>query len=422
MIEDEYFYLSDNKALSNGVKYSLIIDLDSSTISRINDPARRIIELGEKGLRIREVVDELKSEIEMSDILFFINKLSFQGIIQISTEPKPQCEMASYAPELKFLWMELTSKCNLRCIHCYAEAESNQNSGLPMEDLERVIDEAANLGCRQIQFTGGECTLRDDLAQLIMHAKSNGFDFIEIFTNGTMLTESMIKFFAREDINIAMSLYSYKAETHDAITRVPGSYAETINSLKYLLAYDIPVRCETIAMRHNEGDLEATSYFLHQLGVRCRSPDPVRPSGRGKSKENWSQLYDIRTTQLQPNFLVNKDIYKRNRYWNSCWFGKAAVTSSGDVLPCIFARDLVVGNVKKHSLDNIIMGDAMQGLWSINGDKIETCKDCEYNCICYDCRPWAYGITGNLYAKSPRCTYNPYKGDWENRVCFKSDD
>jgi radical SAM protein with 4Fe4S-binding SPASM domain len=414
MIEDKYFYsLSNNKVLSKGAKYSLVLDLDSGTISRINEPARKIIELGEKGLRISEVVDELKSEIRVSDVLSFINQLSIQGLIRISPESKPHHEAAPYPPQLEFLWMEITSKCNLRCVHCYTKAEPNQDSGMPMEDLKMVIDKAAALGCKQIQFTGGECTLRDDLIQLVRHAKSKSFDFIEIFTNGTLLTESMIGFFAREGINIAMSLYSYKSETHDAITGVPGSYTKTVNSLKYLLAYGIPVRCETIAMRQNEEDLEATSYFLYQLGVRCRPPDPIRPTGRGKSKENWPQWYDLRNMQTEPDFLVDGVLYKRNQYWNACWFGKAAVTSSGDVLPCIFARDLVVGNVKKQSLDNIIMGDAMQSLWSINSDQVETCKDCEYRYICHDCRALAYGFTGNLYAKSPRCAYDPYKGEWE---------
>jgi hypothetical protein len=63
-------------------------------------------------------------------------------------------------------------------------------------------------------------------------------------------------------------------------------------------------------------------------------------------------------------------------------------------------------------LRKIILGREMLKLWRLSMDRIEVCKDCEYRYVCEDCRPWAYGLTDNLCAKSPRCTYNPYTGEW----------
>lgn len=335
---------------------------------------------------------------------------------------------------MDFLWVEITSRCNLHCIYCYAGAgdkvETNEevidfetkkegtirHTELSVEELRKILDEAADIGCRKIQFTGGEPTLRDDLTELLEYAKARGFEYIEVFTNGTLLTEPLVRFLAERGIRVAMSIYSYRAETHDAITGVPGSFERTLNSLKLLLAYGVSVRCAIVAMKQNEDDLEGTSYFLSKLGVLDRAPDPIRPSGRGKGMENWPEKYGQRFIRSQPTFLVNRESYERNRRWNSCWFAKAAITSLGDVLPCVFARDLVVGNIRMQSLHNVIFGEKMLALWRLTKDLVEVCKDCEYRYLCEDCRPWAYGFTDNLYAKPPRCTYNPYSGEWAENL------
>jgi radical SAM protein with 4Fe4S-binding SPASM domain len=128
--------------------------------------------------------------------------------------------------------------------------------------------------------------------------------------------------------------------------------------------------------------------------------------------QNWPEEYGKKSLQSKPSFFISQELYERNRWWNSCWFGRAAVTSNGDVLPCVFARRQVAGNVKRKSLRKIILGREMLKLWRLSMDHIEVCKDCEYRYVCEDCRPWAYGLTDNLCAKSPRCTYNPYTGKW----------
>lgn len=406
--------------LIKGAKHSLVLDFNSGGIYRINESARQIIELGEQGFRISDAIEEL--ELEASDIFSFIKELSGQGLILLSSEPKLQRPEKGPSPRLNFLWIETTSRCNLRCIHCYADAEPKQDINLSTEEIKRLIGEAAELGCKKLQFTGGECTLRGDLKDLIEHARSKEFNYIEVFTNGTLLTEPLIRYFAKEGVYVAISLYSYRPETHDAITRVQGSFGKTLNSLKLLLAYDVPTRCAVIALKQNEDELDGTSYFLQQLGVLNRSPDPVRPSGRGSGMENWPQKYGLRNMQTHPNFMVDRGIYEHNKFWNSCWFGKVAITSGGDVLPCVFARDQVAGNVKDRSLAEIIEEDMLK-FWGLTRDQVEVCRDCEYRYLCHDCRPWAYGFTDNLYAKSPRCTYDPYTGEWgkaEDALVFGS--
>ena len=410
---NHFFFLSDGKVLVDGAKNSIVLDLADSKIYRLNASAKRIIQLGEKGLKVGETTEKLSADIEASEVYSFLDELSGKGLIQISPSSKKQCIEEKPCFGLDFLWIEVTSRCNLHCVHCYAEAsEKMQLDGLSSNEIKKVISQAAELGCRRLQFTGGEATLRKDLKNLIEHAKTEGFEFIEIFTNGTLLEEDMIKFLAEKGIHVALSIYSYRPETHDAITKVKGSYERTIGSLKLLLAYGVSTRCAIVAMKQNEEELDGTTHYLAKLGVLDRSPDPIRPSGRGKTMDNVPEKYMRRFMRTKPVFLVSQKTYYRNRQMNSCWFGKLAITNSGDVLPCVFSRDQIAGNVKEQDLANIVKSERMMNFWTLTKDKIEKCKDCEYRYVCEDCRPLAYGFENNLFGKSPRCTYDPYSGEW----------
>ena len=71
--------------------------------------------------------------------------------------------------ELKFLWLELTRKCNLECVHCYTDSSPARDlyETLGADDWKRALREAATLDCRSVQFIGGEPTLHPELPDLI---------------------------------------------------------------------------------------------------------------------------------------------------------------------------------------------------------------------------------------------------------------
>lgn len=413
-ISDYFFCLADDWVEVQGAKNSLLVHPASGMMTRINSAARKILGLGGRGLPVSTVIKKLGQDMTPRETSGFIQSLSDQGIITLSFEPvhKRNGMDKTPLPGMDFLWIEVTPHCNLRCIHCYADAGGQPKPSLSAPEIERVIDEATALGWTRMQFTGGECTTRPDLQDLILYAKSRGFETIEVFTNGTLMDENMVRFLKSEGIRVGMSLYSFRAETHDAITGIPGSHEKTLHALKLLVAYEVPLRIATIAMKQNEQDLAGTTYFIAKLGISCQAPDPIRPTGRGRSMENWPEKYGLNTIQTSPKFTIDPEGFAKKQHWNSCWYGKAGVTSSGDVLPCLFARDHVAGNIHETNLTDIITGKKMQQFWSLTYDRIEPCRQCEYRYVCEDCRPWASGFTGNLYAKTPRCTYNPLTGRW----------
>ena len=81
------------------------------------------------------------------------------------------------------LWLEVTGRCNLRCVHCYSASGPEGDHGtMSGADWRRTIEEAAALGAERVQFIGGEPTLHPDLASLVRHALSCGLG-VEVYSN-----------------------------------------------------------------------------------------------------------------------------------------------------------------------------------------------------------------------------------------------
>lgn len=386
--------MKGRRYLVRGAKNSALYDLEERKVYRVGRKVEEALRLASDGLGVEKIASRLGEGL--------VDVLSERGLVKLSEEPFP---VQARQENLEFIWLELTSCCNLRCVHCYAGAGGKSSEELPTDYWKGALSEAFTLGCRQVQFTGGEATLREDLRELVDFAKAQGYEFLEIFTNATLLDEEKAKWMADLGVNVAVSLYSYRPDVHDRITGRKGSFSMTVRGIELLLGYKIPLRMAIIIMKENEEDVEGTIEFLEELGVDPHQigTDVVRPTGRGRNEDLAPERY-LRTTC--PDFFLGDTT--RNR----CWPGKIAMTPHGDVIPCIFARDLVVGRYEPGNLGSIVRGEKLQKLWGITLEEVEVCRDCEYRYACWDCRAIAYTTTGNLYAKDPRCPYDPYDGRW----------
>lgn len=86
--------------------------------------------------------------------------------------------------------LEVTSRCNLHCPVCFAEAGGAGSSDVPFEELERQMDHLMSHGGPfNLQLSGGEPTVRDDLPQIIRMGREKGFTFFQLNTNGLRLAE-----------------------------------------------------------------------------------------------------------------------------------------------------------------------------------------------------------------------------------------
>lgn len=389
------FHLRGECKLASGVKRAAIYDLEQGNVYSLNETAREIV----SGL---------------PDQFGFWEELAKIGLAEASPAV-PFKEEKAEIPQvgLEFMWLELTGKCNERCLHCYASAGVSQAEELPLERWRQVIEEGAALGCRQLQFIGGEPFSFEGIFELAKAARDSHYEFIEIFTNGSLLNEEKVRKIKDLGIHVAVSLYSIVPEVHDTITRTPGSFQKTFKALEMLKEAEVPTRVGIIIMKQNQATAIETQKKLEEMGFGYTKMDVLRPTGRGGCADLLPDDKAVQTWALvtRPNFSTSREEFYRNQHWNSCWAGKIAITPNGEIIPCVFARKHIVSNINQ-SLEEAVNSEELQSLWRITKDKIEGCNGCEYRYACHDCRPLAEDTTGNLYAKNSRCTYDPLVGIW----------
>jgi radical SAM protein with 4Fe4S-binding SPASM domain len=336
--------------------------------------------------------------------------------------PDSRLAMASAAPRrrgLDFLWLELTERCNLNCVHCYAGSGPGLKDGpLGTDDYRRLLREARAGGCRSVQFTGGEATLHAGFWLLVDEARALGYERIEVYTNATLLSPERIAMLRQRGVRVAVSFYSHRREVHEAITRVPGSFERTLQAIRGLTAAGVPLRVGLIRMRANQDDIPSAIELLLSAGVQREAirVDTVRPAGRGCGDSLApAEPAAPAGAPTAHGPMAGASIEVRadgSLGCETCWSGKLCVAPSGDAYPCIFSRELPSGNVLASPLSAVVEGEALQDLWSIDKAQIPVCRDCEFRYGCFDCRALAYKQSGRIRSKPPSCSYDPYTGEW----------
>ncbi len=421
------YKLLENVYLVRGALRGALCDIQTGNVFSINEFACQVIN-GEK-----------------SDEQFW-QKLVELGLAE--TTDKPQLPKLPVPHEIKldFMWLEIVSdNCNLHCVHCYSDSmpptsratlyHDDDSQIIPLQVRRslrphmtfdhwiNVLQEGYELGCRRIQFIGGEPLLyqgekHESVLDLATIARSIGYGYIEIFTNGALLTRDKVNKIRELNLRMAVSLYSSDPKIHDQITGVPGSHAKTITGINMLREADIKTRVATTLLRANERNLpENTSHSCQN--VVFQQPDPIRPVGRGNQINLRPSLeQEIKYGYLlEPDFTTDPKTFSRNFSGNNCLAGRVAINEHGMVTPCIFSRFQTVANfLQSGSLEKAINSYMMQTIWHQTKDKIMVCQDCEYRYVCTDCRPLAEAANIDsaeyLTAPDPRCTYNPYTGEW----------
>jgi MoaA/NifB/PqqE/SkfB family radical SAM enzyme len=282
------------------------------------------------------------------------------------------------------LFVELTDKCPLDCLHCYAEASLDGSSSMSADLAANLVDQAAEIGFGRLQLTGGEPLLHPELASLVSRAVDAGIDRVEVFTSGVGLDPVLLGAIS-DQAEFAISVYSTDPAVHDRITGVPGSLAATLAAIDLLLERGFQLRVAVILMRENAGDWPRTRAELVERGVPAErvSASLMSRTGRGREAELPDEL---------PDDLVADpaDPEPSRDPWS--WPGKAAVSPSGDVFPCIFARWLKLGNAAEQSLSEILARpDACAAPELPVPERWRYC--CE-RLSCPDCRMLAFGLMG----------------------------
>lgn len=171
--------------------------------------------------------------------------------------------------------IEVTRRCPMKCVHCYNDlpmddGETRQRE-LSYEEHCRILDQITDAGCLWLLYTGGEILARTDFLDIYRYAKRKGL-LITLFTNGTLITPQIAGHLAQwPPFSIEITIYGRTAQTHDQITRVPGSFDRCMQAVRLLMERHLPLTLKTIAITVNKHELWEMKHFVeNDLGLTFR--------------------------------------------------------------------------------------------------------------------------------------------------------
>jgi MoaA/NifB/PqqE/SkfB family radical SAM enzyme len=164
-------------------------------------------------------------------------------------------------PRLERLDIEMTERCNNDCIHCCINRPANDVSALAREmtteQIKKILLQAADLGCMQVRFTGGEPLLRPDWKELYICARRLGMKVL-LFTNARLITPQLADLLASvpplEAIEI--TVYGMHRESYEAVTRIHGSFAQFRRGVDLLLERKVPFVVKSVLLPQNRHEID----------------------------------------------------------------------------------------------------------------------------------------------------------------------
>jgi len=163
---------------------------------------------------------------------------------------------------------ELTYGCNLRCVHCYNPTHRALPHELRTIEVLTLLDDLADFGVLSVTFTGGEPSIRPDIADILRHARLRGY-IIYLLTNATRVTPSfavLLKEVGIDQVNV--SIYGATETTYEQMTGVPGSYRQFQQGLAHLIAQALPVTVRMPVTTINSHELDASRNLVAAMGQK----------------------------------------------------------------------------------------------------------------------------------------------------------
>ena len=324
--------------------------------------------------------------------------------------------------------LELTNRCNENCLHCYIKdardinSLSNDDKELTRAQVTSLLDELAREGALNLILSGGEAMLREDFFDIAYFARSRNFA-ITIFSNGQLLDQAKAKRLADlSPVCIYFSLYGSNADTHDRVTRVPGSFEKLQNAVILLKQNGLKVGLKTILMRGNIAELKEIYDLGLRMGIETHQfaeEITSRIDGSGASEavqiDEFALFAYYRQDVPNPPEYIKELPQEEARKKEICSAGTygVAVSCYGDVYPCAELR-LPLGNIKNETFGAIWkkQDSFLEKLRSIKqyGD-LEDCRECALVNFCRRCHGQAWYEAGDWSS----CYENAHKRAFLNK-------
>lgn len=340
-------------------------------------------------------------------------------------------------PPLTTLYINLTERCNLRCLHCWIKPEfyhagflrtERKVDELEVTEVEQIIKQSLKLGLKVVKLTGGEPFLRKDIHRVIILIKKYKL-FLHIETNGTFIEKDEISFLKKNVDRISISLESNNPETHDFLRGKNNSFERTWNAIELLA--EAKINTEVIMSLFQKNITDFTQFYkeMKKMGIKFIKLNTIIPTGRGAILHEKKLVPDLFTLLSFNNYIENKYIrnslprihfslppifksvnaliYDGN---NNCQIlNILGILSNGDISICGIGRlekSLILGNVRKDKIADVWFNNPFLKLIreKLPSELKGICNKCVFRNVCIGfCRANAYSITNDIFAPYYLC-------------------
>lgn len=342
----------------------------------------------------------------------------------LRAEPNTQNTLESFFltnPQLTHFQIELTSRCNERCLHCYIPHELKEGDISP-ELFYSVLDQLKKLGTWQITFSGGEPMLHPHFKEFLRAAKKRDF-YVSILSNLTCLDDEIIEIMANGNkSSVQVSLYSMNAHHHDKITQLSGSFEKTVSSIERLITSNVPVQVSCPTIKENKNDFGDVLRWAHDHKIRAMTDYSIMAEYNNETSNLVHRLtpeecgevisdilewdIDYQDQMLSPDFEQQAKEYSNDLDAALCGVGisTCCMVSNGSVYPCAGWQSYTCGNLNNESLEDIWMhSEKMNKLRSLRRRDMKACIGCDMQTFCSPCmvRNANESPTGDPFEISP---------------------
>lgn len=345
----------------------------------------------------------------------------------------------------RLVFWELTTGCNLRCVHCRASAtELMSPDDLNYQECCDIVDQIAEYAPLILVLSGGEPLWRRDVFDIAKRATGKGIR-VALATNGTLVDEAMAQRIEESGIlRVAISLDGADRITHDTFRGQSGAFDSAIAGLKHLSALGISTQINTSVARHNVHQLPDILKLAQSLGVDAFHIFLLVPVGCGLTIAEEQSIHGEEYEQIL-NWFYDRSIdsglelkatcaphYYRimrqrraearragmavpelashgmHAVTRGCLAGSGVcfISHEGKVYPCGYLP-VEAGNLRRQPFREV-WESAQVFLDLRDPDRLEgKCGICEFKQVCLGCRARAFGMMGDYLAEEPFCVYQP---------------
>lgn len=307
--------------------------------------------------------------------------------------------------------VDLTYRCNERCVHCYLDHEDHGE--LTTAEVLDLLDQLAHAGVFFLTLSGGEIFMRKDFFQILAHARRLLF-CVKLKTNAVMVRRRQAQRIAELGVeSVQISVYSHLPQVHDEITKVAGSFERTLEGARLLRAQGVKVSFANVLMKQNANDYPQVRALAQSLGIEFKIDPTVTPMMDGDRAilglnidaaaldhvmHDASLVGDAGDFCAPPSGPMDAEAALETL---PCSAGHTAcyISPYGEVYPCV-QFPLASGNIRKtRFLDIWKNSPQLAQVRAIRMSDVQGCSSCAHGSSCSRCPGLAY-LEGNMRGPS----------------------